>query len=274
MKKRNIILLAVIGTFFFTSCTSVYRATYTTENVRGQATIDNRNMLADYEKFVIQYSPYGDVTIINKTDSTMFIDMAESYYVGNGVAERLYSNSVTTNYSSETSGATVNLGSITNALGIRGVAGTIAQGVNVGSSNTNGSSVQLFEERYISIPPLSQKSVKSVLFSDAHIKANNLQMNGIFKYDRNNSFSNEYIFSYTFDPNASGFLSTRDLIYISEIEKKNHIGVYKAKKFLRKSYNKNEVIADAFTEIDGLYTALTTLGVLTPFFVIGLVLGI
>ncbi len=247
-------------TFIFTSCTSVYRATYTTENIKGNAEIDNKNMLADYGKFIIQYSPYGDVTIINKTDSTMFIDMAESYYVGNGIAQQLYSNSVTTNYSSATRGATVNLGSVTNALGIGGVAGTIAQGVNIGRSDTNGSSIQTFEERYISIPAFSQKSVKYVSFPNVDITANGLKGNGVFRFDRSNSFSNEYIFAYTFDPNASAFLSTRDLIYIGEIEKKNNLVFFKARRILNQHFNMNEVVGDYMSGTDVLNTMLITWG--------------
>lgn len=227
-------------TFIFTSCTSVYRATYMTENIKGNAVVDEKNMFVDYGKFEVQYTTKGDVMIINKTDSTMYIDMAESYYIGNGEAQRLYTNSVTTNFSSGSKGATVNLGSVTNALGVGGVVGTLAQGVNVGGSNVSGLSTQVFEERYISIPPLSRKAVKSVSFPSVVSSVKELK-SGVYRYERNNSFNNEYIFAYTFDATAGTFLSTRDLIHVGKIETTKHINVFKAHKVYEKTANNEEV---------------------------------
>ncbi len=213
------------------SCYTPTRFTYAGENIKGNAVMDEEKMLADYGKFAIQYTSEGGVTIINKSDSMMYIDMAESYYVNNGAAQQLYTNSVTTNFSSGSQGATVNLGSVTNALGVGGVVGTLAQGVNVGGSNTNGSSTQVFEERYISIPPLSRKSVKSVLFEPVNsghwgwgkehpwreTHTGTYAKEGTYNYDKYSSPAQEYIFSYTFNPNGK-FQSTRDLFYVKTIE--------------------------------------------------------
>lgn len=222
------------------SCYTPTRFTYAGENIKGNAVMDEEKMLADYGKFAIQYTSEGGVTIINKSDSMMYIDMAESYYVNNGAAQQLYTNSVTTNFSSGSQGATVNLGSVTNALGVGGVVGTLAQGVNVGGNNTSGSSTQVFEERYISIPPLSRKSVKSVPFEPIHSgwgigsKALGISLSkdwpwkdthsksgyakeGIYNYDKYSSPAQEYIFAYTFNPNEK-FQSTRDLFYVKTIE--------------------------------------------------------
>lgn len=219
------------------SCYTPTRFTYAGENIKGNAVMDEEKMLADYGKFAIQYTSEGGVTIINKSDSMMYIDMAESYYVNNGTAQQLYTNSVTTDFSSGSQGATVNLGSVTNALGVGGVVGTLAQGVNVGRSNTSGSSTQVFEERYISIPPLSRKSVKSVPFEpihsgssktldtslskdwpwkDTHSKSGYAK-EGIYNYDKYSSPAQEYIFAYTFNSNEK-FQSTRDLFYVKTIE--------------------------------------------------------
>lgn len=235
MKRTNLIKLMMsfaVVPILMTSCLTPTRFTYAGENIKGNATMDEEKMLADYGKFAIQYTSEGGVTIINKSDSTMYIDMAESYYVNNGTAQQLYTNSVTTNFSSGSQGATVNLGSITNALGVGGVAGTLAQGVNVGGSNTSGSSTQVFEERYISIPPLSRKSVKSVLFGPLHNDTWGLVIKlpswpetygvdgvkeGTYNYDRYSSPTHEYIFAYTFNPNGK-FQSSRDLFYVKTIE--------------------------------------------------------
>lgn len=236
MRKVNsvkVALLLMTISMLLSSCTTTL-ITYAAENIKGNAVMDEANMLADYGKFAIQYTTKGDVTIINKTDSMMYIDMAESYYVLDGTAQQLYTNSVTTNFSSGSRGASVNLGSVTNALGVGGVVGTLAQGVNVGRSNTNGSSTQVFEERYISIPPMSRKAMKSENFwlgektaftkelwerSSSGIYPGSVRKKGTFSsFEKGESPMHEYIFAYTFDSNASKFQSTRDLFYVSSIE--------------------------------------------------------
>lgn len=231
IELANISVLLIVS-MFMVSCYTPTRFTYAGENIKGNAKMDAEKMFADYGKFAIQYTSEGGVTIINKSDSMMYIDMAESYYVNNGTAQQLYSNSVTTNFSSDTQGATVNLGSVANAFGVGGVAGKLAQGVNVGGNNTSGSSTQIFEERYISIPPLSRKSVKSVLFEpinsgkwgyrkeypwqNTRTKAGYVKK-GIYNYDKYSSPAQEYIFAYTFNPNEK-FQSTRDLFYVKTIQ--------------------------------------------------------
>lgn len=204
--------------------------------------MDEAKMLADYGRFAIQYTSEGGVTIINKTDSIMYIDMAKSYYMSDGVAQQLFSNSVTTNFSSGTQGATVNMGSVASAMGVGGALGTLAKGVNVGASSTSGSSTQVFEEQYISIPPLSRKKVKSFLFEPVdkveklgaykdnvlfdgsrpwpwpEIRHKNGRIKeGSYEFDRDMSPAQEYIFAYSFNPNEE-FQSTRDLFYVTKIE--------------------------------------------------------
>lgn len=234
MKGTNLIKIGILLAIpmLMTSCFTPTRFTYAGENIKGNAVMDEERMLADYGKFAIQYTSEGGVTIINKSDSIMYIDMAESYYVNNGTSQQLYTNSVTTNFSSGSLGATVNLGSVTNALGVGGVVGTLAQGVNVGGSNTSGSSTQVFEERYVSIPPLSRKSVKSIPFEPIHSRKWGVHVKGwpwqdthsmrhakegIYNYDKYSSPTQEYIFAYTFNPNEK-FQSTRDLFYVKTIE--------------------------------------------------------
>ena len=225
---KSVILLMFIP-IFMGACTPV-RYTYATENLKGNAIVDKENMVVDYGKFAIQYSCEGGVIIINKSDSMMYIDMAESYHVLNGTAQQLYTNSVTTDFSSGSRGATVNLGSITNALGVGGVVGTLAHGVNVGGSNTSGSSTQIFEERYISIPPMSRRPVKSAIFEQESREIGNerwriwkdtqgifFDKKGNYNYTSSSSPAHEYIFSYTFNLNSK-FQSTRDLLYVSNVE--------------------------------------------------------
>lgn len=228
---RKLLLWAVVS-MLFSSCTTTL-ITYGAENLKGNGVMDEANMLVDYGKFAVQYSPEGDATILNKSDSTLFIDMGASYYLLNGEAQLLFNNSVTTNFSSGTQGATVNMGSVASAMGVGGALGTLAKGVNVGASSTSGSSTQVFEQRYISIPPMSRKAMKSadftsvdkeyfkdVLYPGQWISAGKLvSINNVTEhyYDRYSVPNHEYAYAYTFDPNLANFQSTRDLFYIKSI---------------------------------------------------------
>lgn len=156
--------------------------------------------------------------------------MAESYYVNNGTAQQLYTNAVTTHFSSSSRGTSINLGSITNTLGIGGAVGTLAQGINVNGGKTSGTSTEIREERYVSIPPMSHKIIKSVFFEPLFSGKWNDYKNtwpdaigsffvkkGSYNYTPYSSPMHEYVFSYSFDQNAK-FQSTRDLFYVSRID--------------------------------------------------------
>lgn len=273
MKKTNYAIvkaLTMLVLLFTASCSTPVRFTYTAENVKGNAEMNKERMLADYGKFAIQYTSEGGVDIINKSDSTMYIDMGESYYINNGIAQQLFDNSVTTNFSSGTQGATVNMGSVASAMGVGGALGTLARGVNVGGSTTSGSSTQVFEERYISIPPMSRKQMKSFLFEPVNsmnwgktknqpwreARDGNRIVEGTYHYDRYSSPAQEYVFAYSFNPNEK-FKSTRDLFYVTDIEinkslKKIPEGMNQTTK---KGSTTKDVIGNVFAGI-GLFAVL------------------
>ena len=229
MKHANCIkvkMSAILALLLMVSCTPV-RFTYTAENVKGNAEMNKERMIADYGQFAIQYTSEGGVTIINKSDSTMYIDMGESFYIYDGVAQQIYSNSSTTDFSSETRG--LQMGGATKVTGIGG-APAVAGG-SWGRSNTSGSSRTSIEERYVSIPPMSRVQMKSFLFEPVNsmewgktkdqpwreARRNKLVKEGTYHYDRYSSPTHEYVFAYTFNP-ADDFKSTRDLFYVTDIE--------------------------------------------------------
>ena len=220
-------MLAILALLFMASCATPVRFTYAAENVKGNAEMNKEKMLADYGQFAIQYSSAGDVVIVNKSDSTMYIDMGESYYIYNGVALQLYNNSTTTDFSSETRG--INMGGATKATGIGGT--PVISGVTWNRSTTRGSSTQVSEERYVSIPPMSRMQMKSVLFEPVNsmewgktkeqpwreARRKKLVVEGTYHYDRYSSPNHEYMFSYTYNP-TDQLKTVRDLFYVTDIE--------------------------------------------------------
>lgn len=83
------------------------------------------------------------IGVQNNTGEIMTIDMVKSFVVTtSGKSLSFYDPTVrvesTTASSSTSNGGSLNLGSVASVLGIGGVVGTLANGINVGGSNTNG----------------------------------------------------------------------------------------------------------------------------------------
>ena len=106
--------------------------------------------------FVVGYS----ISIENKSDETIYIDLANSFKIddmGNSVS--YFSNKTYTTNKSGSSGGSLNLGAVTGAIGMGGVVGTLANGVNVGGGSTKGTSVTETEERIMIIPPHGKRTL-------------------------------------------------------------------------------------------------------------------
>lgn len=112
-------------------------------------------------KITVVYSISSDgkltAIVYNRTSEIMTIDQTQSFFVNtNGKSTSYYDPTVrttsTTNLSSTTKGASVNLGAIAGVLGVGGIAGQIANGINVNTAGSSGSSVT--NATYISDQPL------------------------------------------------------------------------------------------------------------------------
>lgn len=154
MKTKKILLVVVttVLTLTMQSCystsTLTQRVSYRVTNEDGDGRTDQNQFSVQYDKFTITYSADGGCVVKNNSDSMMYIDMGESYFMRrDGDAIRLYDNSIRTNSS-------------TTAVGVSGTqydyntSGTVA----VAGSNTNV--VQTQEERIVTIPPHGRKQLK------------------------------------------------------------------------------------------------------------------
>ena len=94
------------------------------------------------------------IKLKNKTNDNIYIDLANSFKIdAQGDAKPDYSNKTYTVSTSSGSGGSLNVGAVTNTLGIGGAVGTLANGVNVGGGSTGGTTVSQTEERILVIPP-------------------------------------------------------------------------------------------------------------------------
>lgn len=125
--------------------------------------------------------------VFNCTDEIMTIDQTKSFFVNtDGKSVSYYDPTVrttsTTDISSRTSGASVNLGAVTGALGLGGPLQQIANGVNVGGSGTSGSATTettyIADQPQVSLAPHSNGAMSKVFtiagLNSASINASNL----------------------------------------------------------------------------------------------------
>lgn len=110
------------------------------------------------------------VQVQNKTDKNLYIDLANSFKIDSeGNSTSYLSNKTYTTNTASGVGAGLNMGSVTNALGVGGFVGTLAGGVNVGGGKTGGTSVIETQERMIIVPPHAKASLpceKKVIKND------------------------------------------------------------------------------------------------------------
>ena len=95
----------------------------------------------------------------NRSTKTLYIDLGNTFMTRNGVATAYYIPSSTSTSSSNSSGASVNLGAVAGALGVGGVLGTLASGIAVGGGNTSGTVNTIYSQRVIAVPPMSVKEL-------------------------------------------------------------------------------------------------------------------
>ena len=95
-----------------------------------------------------------DIVLKNKTNKSIYVDLANCFKTTNlGVSYCYYSSDIITENKESTSGGSFNLGGLTNAVGIGGVAGSLANATTVGKSNATSLSKTHINQRILQIPP-------------------------------------------------------------------------------------------------------------------------
>lgn len=98
-------------------------------------------------------NPGVQVQVMNKSDRTVYIDLAKCFFVRMGQPQCYYVPSATSVTSTSGSGVGVNAGAVASALGVGGVVGTLASGVNVGGGVSKGTTTVTYAQRMLTVPP-------------------------------------------------------------------------------------------------------------------------
>lgn len=131
----------------------------------GMVKIDKKGRIHEFDGTLWNLATFGlAVTLQNKSDKTIYVDLGNSYFILAGEATPYYIPQATSTTKGHSTGASVNLGAVAGAAGIGGTLGTLANGVNVGGAQSSSTSTTTYSQRIISIPPMSMKSleVKSI----------------------------------------------------------------------------------------------------------------
>lgn len=97
-----------------------------------------------------------EIWIKNKTDKPIYIDLGNSFRVdSDNMSRRYFNQSETTSVSNgNSSGAGINIGAITQAAGVGGIVGTLANGISVGGGNSSSTTTTYSNERIVVVPPM------------------------------------------------------------------------------------------------------------------------
>ncbi len=156
----------------------------------------------------LKTSPWN-ITLTNNTDKTIYVDLDKCFLINaEGTSTKCYKGGIeTTTTSGKNGGSSINLGSISSALGVGGVVGTLSSGINVGGGKSSYSSTTKKEERFIIIPPHSKTSfpyviphIKYIPTFDTHVLKNgeviDLNLPNMYRviigYSDSESFENIY----------------------------------------------------------------------------------
>ena len=127
---------------FIIFCTTVKKSVYEDEYVRVEFNLSRDRLLQ-----LIMY---------NKSDKIIYVDKTNSFkYTGSATPQLLFRNSSTTETQVKGKQRSVNLGVVSDVLGIGGTAGAILSGTNVGGNRGTESSSTIYEDKIYTIAPKS-----------------------------------------------------------------------------------------------------------------------
>ena len=213
MRKLQKLFIMFMLAIIMSSCYTWNIHKYSISNLDGKGKVDNANFSVSYgDDFTVLYDAEGTFTIRNNKDSILYIDMGNSYFLdAEGQAERLFTNTVQTTYTSTTTGTSFNLGSVARVLGAGPITSTLAGGVSVGSATTSGTAVQQIEDRYIGIPPYATVKIK---FPFLGRKESFNKKTGVYNYNRP---SESQVLSYTYSSENPKWKMIRNQFVLDEI---------------------------------------------------------
>lgn len=199
----------------------------------------------DTDPAINKTNPAIKISIRNKSDKILFIDLGTTYIGSMGNVTCYYVPSSTSSSHGTSGGASINLGSVAGAIGIGGAISTLANGINVGGGSSNSTVSTTYSQRIISIPPKSTidlapqylfgNEIKKIcegayleLFSNMSYifipklyfnkKADRMLVGDHYKYTEDNSpIQFNFIMSYSYDDSCASTKTLSAYFYMRDL---------------------------------------------------------
>ena len=142
-----------------TACASYLLPRLKKGSIIGDANIESEINIKVVRDRWFSYNDNYYVTLKNKTDKTIYIDLGNTFFIRGSESSPYYVPSATSSTSGKEGSVGLNVGSVAQALGVGGVAGTITNGVNVGGGVSSSLTTTTYAQRFIAIPPMSTKQL-------------------------------------------------------------------------------------------------------------------
>lgn len=107
------------------------------------------------EEYALGPYPTFKITITNKSNKVVFIDLGTSFIKRNGYASVIFTPMLTSTTNGKAIGIGFNVGALANAVGVGGRLGSLLSGINVGGSRNSSITTTTYAQRVVSIPPRS-----------------------------------------------------------------------------------------------------------------------
>lgn len=168
--------------------------------------------IANDAKIAVEYffNSKGEIqpVVYNLTSEILILDQTKSFVIlPDGSSLSYYDPTIKTSstgtYSSQTTGTTFNLGGVTNALGIGGVLGSLANATNLSSSHTDGTIhqniVTVVDKPHVNIGPKGSVAMSKAYKIEGIGSTSNLNNNVIDVEPKASSVKFSVCISYSFD---------------------------------------------------------------------------
>ena len=159
----------------------------------------------------------------NNSDDIIYIDLANCFFRSGHSAKSYFVNSSTEVTKGKNIGTGVNVGAVTGAIGIGGIVGQIANGVNVGGGKSSSTTVTTYNDRIIAVAPHSVYEFPEANFYESEESSfpylNSVNVGSITNYDEPSSVNDtqwNILVSYSYDQTFSEKKQLNLALYVSK----------------------------------------------------------
>ena len=245
MKRKNLLLIA-LAAIVLTSCkSSVFYQVYKADPSQGMTHKDNRIVYED-ENSIVSYNLWKDggnmgFIFTNKTDSPIYLNLEQSYFILNGISynyykDRVFTSAVSSGVSESSSGTASKSMMGLNYLNLFQT-NKAAVSRSAGITKSSGTSISYNEQKVVCIPSNTSKIINEYNITESLIRdcellrypsRKNIKTLYYSKDESPLTFSNRLTYTLA---NSSNLIRFENEFYVTEVTN------YPEKEIIRKEYD-------------------------------------